>query len=89
MVLADYSKAIDTVSYFVVIQKMYKLGFSKSFLYWMKQYLCDRFQYVETDDKKSSLEHLHFGVPQGSILRPLLFNVYTADLRDNLRDSIR
>ena len=54
----------------------------------MANYLCDRFQYVQIDDKKSLLEHLHLGVPQGSSLGPLLFNIYTADLRDNLCDSI-
>ena len=88
MVLADYSKAFDTVSYSVVIKKMYRLGFSRSFLYWMTNYLSDRLQYVQVDDNKSLLEHLHFGVPQGSILGPLLFNIYTADLQDNLSNSI-
>ena len=39
----------------------------------MANYLCDGFQYVQIDDKKSLLEHLHFG--------PLLFNIYTADLQ--------
>ena len=71
------------------MQKMFKLGFSKSFLHWMTNYLvCDRFQYVQIDDKKSLLEHLHFEVAQGSILGPVLFNIHTADLRDNLSDSI-
>ena len=51
-------------------------------------YLCDRFQYVQIDDKKSLLEHLISGVLQGSILGPLLFNTNTADLRDNLGGSI-
>ena len=51
-------------------------------------YLCDRFQYVQIDDKKSLLEHLISGVLQGSILGPLLFNTNTADLPDNLSDSI-
>ena len=54
MVLADYSKAFDTVSYSVIIQKMCKMGFSKPFLSWMTNYLCDRRQYVQIDDKKDS-----------------------------------
>ena len=51
-------------------------------------YLCDCFQYVQIDVKKSLLEHLISVLPQGSILGPLLFNTNTADLRDNLSDSI-
>ena len=87
MVLADYSKAFDTVSYSVIIQNMWNMGFSKPFLSWMTNYLCDRRQYVQIDDKKSTLECLQFGVPQGSILAPLLFNIYTADLQDNLNNN--
>ena len=88
MVLADHLKAFDTVSYFVIIQKMCKMGFSKPFLSWMTNYLCDRRQYVQIDNKKSTLERLQFGVPQGSILGPLLFNIYTVDLQDSLNNSI-
>ena len=51
-------------------------------------YVCDRFQYVQIDDKKSLMEHLTSVLSQGSILGPLLFYTNTADLRDNLSDSI-
>ena len=54
----------------------------------MTNYLYDRFQYVQLDDRKSLLEHLHFGVSQGSILGPLVFKISIADLQDNLSDSI-
>jgi len=84
MELADYSKGFDTLPYSVIIQKMWNMGFSMPFLSWMTNYLCDRRQYVQIGDKKSTLECLQFGVPQGSIVGPLLFNIYTADLQDNL-----
>ena len=64
------------------------MGFLKPFLSWMTNDLCDRFQYVQIDDTKWTLEHLLFGVPQGSILGPLLFSICTADLQDNLSGSI-
>ena len=54
----------------------------------MANYLCDRLQYVQIDDTKLTLEHLQFGIPQGYILGPSLFNIYTADLQDNLSGSI-
>ena len=84
MELADYSKGFDTLPYSVIIQKMWNMGFSMPFLSWMTNYLCDRRQYVQIGDKKSTLECLQFGVPQGSIVGPLLFNIYTAELQDNL-----
>ena len=82
MVLADFSKAFDTICFKTTINKFYKLGFSKTFLKWLLSYLSDRSQFVQIDDKPSSHKSAQFGIPQGSILGPLIFNLYVADLND-------
>ena len=77
-VLADYSKAFDTVAYETVLKKMHSIGFSKDYLRWLISYLNGRQQFIHIDDKVSDYVKISFGVPQGSIL----------DLSDNL-DSIK
>ena len=52
MVLADYSKAFDTVCFKTAIKKMYRLRFSKTFLTGLANYLSDRQHYVQIDDQK-------------------------------------
>ena len=75
MVLADFSKAFDTITFSATIAKFYKLGFSKRFVKWLLSYLSGRSQFVQIDDRKSSYQSSQFGVPQGSIL-----NLYVSDL---------
>ena len=85
MVLADFSKAFDTVNYKILITKLSVLGFSKPFLRWLNSYIGDRSHFVQIDDSTSDVR---FGVPQGSILGPMLFKVYVSDLQDHLPFSI-
>ena len=86
MVFADYSKAFDTaVCFKTVLTKMYALGFSNEFLTWMVHYLSDRRQFVQIDDKTSSIDTVLFGVPQGSILGPFIFNLYVSDLQKHIK----
>ena len=85
MVLADFSKAFDTVNYKILITKLSVLGFSKPFLRWLNSYFSDRSHFVQIDDSTSDVR---FGVPQGSILGPMLFKVYVSDLQDHLPFSI-
>ena len=73
VVLVDFSKAFDTVAHDVIISKLQKLGFSKDFLNWTYNYLSSRSQYVQIDANKSKILPTNFGVPQGSILGPVLF----------------
>ena len=84
MVLADYAKAFDTVCFKFVIKKMYTLGFSKDFLKWVLSYLSNRTQFVQIDDRASTSEIIDFGIPQGSILGLMIFNLYVTDLQDNI-----
>ena len=84
LVFADFSKAFDTVKYRSVFEKMNALGFSKSKLKWTVNYLCGREHFVQTDDHISKPISVNFGVPQGSIIGPLILNLYVADLQGKL-----
>ena len=75
MVLADYLKAFDTVKFKTILMKMHEMGFSKKCLYWVFDYLCNRRQFVQIDDKSSEMGKVEFGVPQGSILGLIFFNL--------------
>ncbi len=142
MVLADFSKAFDTIKYKTVLKKLGLLGFSKDYLKWTIhsgagrtiigganihislltdcknnrfqkklitqntnilifappiidlpapltiQYLTGRKHFVQIDDNKSEPCTVNFGVPQGSIMGPLIFNLYVTDLQscmDNIK----
>ena len=86
-VFADYSKAFDTIDYNILISKLAKLKFSKTFLHWITEYLTNRKHFVQINDKSSSLLNTTFGVPQGSILGPVIFNLYVTDMSTHLKSS--
>ena len=81
-ILADFSKALDTVDYTVLIKKLSKLNISHEFLHLILSYISDRSQYVQIDSNKSRHKKINFGVPQGSILGPILFNIYVSDMKN-------
>ena len=72
----------DTVQHDTIIQKLHKIGFSTAALKWFISYRGNRSQYVQVNDYKSATKLCHFGVLQGSVFGPLLFNLYVNDLQD-------
>ena len=81
LVLLDFSKAFDTVNHILLIAKLEILGFDKNTCDWILSYLSGRSQMVKTNTETSSWIRLENGVPQGSILGPLLFTILISDMR--------
>ena len=79
-VFADFSKAFDTVDHPTLLRKLNDYGIRGSTLAFIKSYLTNRKQFVSANGVNSDLFDITYGVPQGSVLGPLFFNIYANEI---------
>ena len=89
-VFLDLKKAFDTIDHKILLQKLQYYGFRGITNQWFQSYLKNRQQYVFVNGAKSSTDVIEVGVPQGSVLGPILFYLYVNDMHQatNLRPRL-
>ena len=81
LTLLDLSAAFDTIDHSTLLERLHgHVGISGTVFQWFKSYISNRLQRVHIDGSLSCPQYLHFGVPQGSVLGPFLFCLYTKSI---------
>ncbi len=85
LTLCDLSKAFDSVSHHILLEKLRRTSIDN---FWFDDYLRERFQSVRLNSTQSRKTNVPHGVPQGSVLGPILFNIYVNGISQHLDNCI-
>jgi hypothetical protein len=89
MLILDFSKAFDTVPHTRLLRKLDHCGVRGNIHGWLESWLTTREQKVLVDGEKSRSVKVKSGVPQGTVLGPLMFLLYINDIGENIGSSVR
>ena len=84
----DFRKAFDLVDHGILLRKLAAMNVTKAFWLWIRSFLEDRNQQVKLAGTLSSIKSCPAGVPQGSVMSPVLFNIHISDIESSIPERL-